>query len=343
MGRQVMPDAPAPTRGILPPVQRSTGLALWLRRLFWLNLFVEVLIVATGGLVRLTASGLGCPDWPQCVPGSLTPTKQQEQSWHKYIEFGNRSLTSVVSIVALALLIAVIVDQRKGSRRRGLWPPVVGILLGIAVQAVVGGISVRTGLNPAIVATHFLASMVLVSASAWLVWRAREGDGTPNPLVPREIRWLSIVTSAVLLVVLFLGTMVTGSGPHSGDDAENPARLSFDVRTVAWLHADTVMLLTGLVVAMLIATLLVARHTRAPRAWGAVLGVIVLQGVVGYTQYFLEVPAGLVEIHMILACLLVIATTWAVLSLRERPVELAAPMDEAEEAGDQRRRSVSHR
>ncbi len=302
----------------LPPAPQLASSTRWLHRLFWLNLIAEVLIVATGGLVRLTASGLGCPDWPQCVPGSLTPVKHQAQSWHKYIEFGNRTVTSVVSVVAVALLVALIVDQRKGSGRRGLWPPVAWILFGIAVQAVVGGISVRTGLNPAIVATHFLASMVLVAASAWLVYRSRETDGRPEPLVPREVRWLATATAVVVAVVLFLGTLVTGSGPHSGDDAEHPARLSFDVRTVAWLHADTVMLLTGLVIAMLVATLLIARHTRAPKAWGWVAAVIVVQGIVGYTQYFLQVPAGLVEVHMILASVLVIVTTWAVLSLRKR-------------------------
>lgn len=317
-----MPDAETQeSRTGWSPLPRSgpaTGMTAWLHRLFWLNLVVEVMIVATGGLVRLTASGLGCPDWPQCVPGSLTPVKHQEQSWHKYIEFGNRTLTSVVSIVALALLIAVLVDQRKGSGRRGFWPPVAFILVGIAVQAVVGGISVRTGLNPAIVATHMLASMVLVSASAWLVYRSRESDDPPTSLTPRVVRALAAVTACVLGIVLVLGTLVTGSGPHSGDDAEHPARLHFDLRTVTWLHADTVMLLTGLVVAMLMATLLVARHTRAPQAWGWVLGLIVVQGIVGYTQYFLEVPGQLVEIHMILACLLVITTTWAVLSLRKR-------------------------
>ena len=306
------------TLGILPPVTKVTGLARWLRVLLWVNLAVEVLIVVTGGLVRLTGSGLGCPEWPQCVDGSLTPTKHQAQSWHKYIEFGNRSLTSVVSVVAIALLVALIRDQRVGSKRRGLWPPVALVLAGIAAQAIIGGISVRTGLNPAIVATHFLASMVLVTASAWLVWRGREGDAPPRLLVPREVRWLALVTAVVLAVVLFLGTMVTGSGPHSGD-ADEPARLHFDLRTVAWLHADSVMLLCGLVVAMLIATVLVARGTAAPRAWTLVLGVIVLQGIVGYTQYFLQVPAGLVLVHMFLACLLVVATTWAILSLRERP------------------------
>lgn len=311
-------EAPVTGWSPLPPAADTGGLARWLRRLFWLNLVVEVLIVASGGLVRLTASGLGCPDWPQCVPGSLTPVKHQAQSWHKYIEFGNRTLTGLVSVVAVALLVALIVDQRRGSRRRGLWPPVAFILAGIGVQAVVGGIAVHTELNPAIVATHFLASMLLVWASAWLVHRSRETDGPTTAVVPREVRWLSYLTSAVLAVVLFLGTLVTGSGPHSGDDAEHPARLHFDMRTVAWLHADTVMLLTGLVVAVLLATLLVARHTRAPRAWTWVIGVIVVQGIVGYTQYFLQVPAGLVEVHMILASILVVVTTWGVLSLRKR-------------------------
>ncbi len=287
----------------------------WLRRLTWFNLVAEILIVVTGGLVRLTGSGLGCPDWPQCVSGSLVPVAHQAQSWHKYVEFGNRMMTSVVSIAAVALLLAL---WRWGRHRKGLWLPVALILVGIAIQAVIGGISVHMDLNPAIVAGHFLSSMLLVFASAWLVWREHEGDGAPRPVVRREVRWIAWVVSALTVVILVLGTLVTGSGPHSGD-ATHPARLAIDPRTVAWLHADAVMLFCGLLVAVLIATRLAATSTRPTTAWLLVLAVTVLQGVIGYVQYFTGVPAGLVEIHMLGASLLVVAVTWGVLSLRERP------------------------
>ncbi len=287
----------------------------WIRRTAWFNLFAEIVIVVTGGLVRLSGSGLGCPNWPDCVSGSLVPVAHQAQSWHKYIEFGNRLVTFVVTFAAIALLLAL---WRWGRHRRDLWLPTALILLGIFAQAVIGGLSVRLELNPFLVAGHFLSSMLLVFASAWLVWREHEGDGPSRAVVRKELRWLAWATSALLVVVLFLGTVTTGSGPHSGD-ATHPARIGFDPRSAAWLHADSVMLFCGLVVAMLIATKLVARTPLPTRAWTWVLGVTILQGVLGYVQYFLGVPGTLVELHMIGASLLVVAVTWAVLSLRERP------------------------
>lgn len=306
--------APAPTQ-IGRGWRAGTGwLGRYLRPLAWLNLAVEVLIVVTGGLVRLSGSGLGCPRWPQCVSGSVTPVAHQEQAWHKYVEFGNRSLTSVVSIVA-ALLILSIIGHRRASERRRLLPPALGVLGGILLQAVIGGISVLTDLNPWIVALHFLASMVLVCASAWLVWQVREHVRLP---VRREVRILGVGTAAVGAVILALGTAVTGAGPHSGD-AAHPTRFDFSPRSAAWLHADLVMLFSGLVVAMLVATALLGARP-AFRAWRAVAAVTILQGVVGYAQYFLGVPGALVLIHMFLACLLVIALTWAVLSARPAPL-----------------------
>lgn len=301
----------ATLRPILP-VAAPTHLLL--RILVWLNLVVEVLIVCTGGLVRLSGSGLGCPTWPQCVPGSYVPVAQQAQSWHKYVEFGNRTLTGLVGIVAIALLVAVWLWARD---RKGMLLPVGLIFLGILIQAVVGGISVHTKLNPAIVAIHFLTSMLLVCGSAWLVWREREGDGRRVWLVRKEIRWLSLAAAAMTVVVLVLGTMVTGSGPHSGD-ADQPARLAVDPRTMSWIHADAVMLLCGLVVAVLIAVRLTAPSAQPWRNWLWVLIVILLQGAIGYTQYFLGVPAALVLLHMLGASLLVVLVTWAMLSLRSR-------------------------
>jgi cytochrome c oxidase assembly protein subunit 15 len=288
----------------------------WLRRLVLANLVLEVLIVVTGGLVRLTGSGLGCPTWPQCVPGSYTPVAHQAQGWHKYIEFGNRTMTSAVSIAAVLVIVALFVWARD---RRRLRRPAYLVLAGVAAQAVIGGITVLTGLNPAIVAGHFLVSMVLVAASTVLLVRVEEGDGPAVPLARREIRVLARVTAVLAGIILVLGTVVTGSGPHSGD-AAHPARLAVDPRSASWLHADAVMLFVGLVVAGLLAVRLTGVGRRATRAWTVLLGVTLGQGVVGYVQYFTGLPWVVVLVHMLGASLLVVAMVHAVLSLRERPV-----------------------
>ena len=276
------------------------------------NLVVEVLIVVTGGLVRLTGSGLGCPTWPQCVPGSYTPVPHQAEGFHRYIEFGNRTLTSVVGIAALLAIVAV---WRWAQRRRDLLVPAFVVLGGVFLQAVLGGITVLTGLSPVTVAAHFLVSMVLVTAAALLYFRAQEPAGTRALTVHPLVERLSRGTCAVAAVVLALGTVVTGSGPHSGD-ATDPARLGFDPRTVSWLHADAVMLFVGLVVATWIATRLTGSSSIPGRAWAAVLGVTLLQGVVGYTQYFTGLPWAVVVVHMLLATLLVVALTRAVVRQR---------------------------
>jgi len=276
------------------------------------NLVVEVLIVVTGGLVRLTGSGLGCPTWPQCVPGSYTPVPHQAEGWHRYIEFGNRTLTSVVSIAAIATVYAV---WRWASRRRDLLVPAVGVLVGVGVQAVLGGITVRTGLNPVTVAAHFLVSMCLVTTSSYLVFRAPEAAGQRALVVHPLVERLGWGTSAVAAAVLLLGTVVTGSGPHSGD-ADEPARFGFDPRTISWLHADAVMLFVGLVVAVWLASRLTSDSPLPGRAWAVVLGVTLAQGVVGYTQYLTGLPWVVVLVHMLLATLLVVALTRAMLSLR---------------------------
>jgi cytochrome c oxidase assembly protein subunit 15 len=205
---------------------------------------------------------------------------------------------------------------RWAARRRDLLVPAFLVLGGVGVQAVLGGITVRTGLNPLTVAAHFLVSMALVATSSFLVFRAPEPPGpralTVHPLTER----LAWAACAVAAVVLSLGTVVTGSGPHSGDATE-PARFGFDPRSVAWLHADAVMLFVGLVVAVWVAARLTGSTPRPARAWSVVLGVTVAQGVVGYTQYFTGLPWGLVLVHLLLASLLVVALTRATMALRE--------------------------
>jgi heme a synthase len=285
----------------------------WLRRVLLVNLILEIGIVVTGGLVRLTGSGLGCPTWPQCVPGSFTPVPHQAQGFHKLIEFGNRSLTGVVFVAALLVIVAV---WRWAPGRRALLRISVLPLVGVMLQAILGGISVLTGLNPGIVAAHFLASMVLVSLSAYLLYRVSEGDQAPIALVRNEIRSAAWVTAALGTFILVLGTVVTGSGPHSGD-ASTP-RFGFDPRTIAWLHADAVMLFIGLVVAVLLAVHLTTSDSWARRVWRAVLAVTLLQGLVGYTQYLTGLPEALVLVHMLGASLLAVSLTFGVLSLRRR-------------------------
>jgi cytochrome c oxidase assembly protein subunit 15 len=278
------------------------------------NLVVEVLIVVTGGLVRLTGSGLGCPTWPQCVPGSYIPVAHQAQGWHRFVEFGNRTLTSVVSIAAIATVYAV---WRWAARRRDLMVPAWVVLGGVVTQAILGGVTVRTGLSPITVAAHFLVSMCLVAASAYLVFRSPEPPGPRALAVPVLVERLGWAACAVAAVVLALGTVVTGSGPHSGD-ASAPARFGFDPRSVSWLHADTVMLFLGLTLAVWLAARLTATTTAPARAWVAVLAVTLLQGVVGYTQYFTGLPWGVVLAHMLLACLLVVALTRGMVRLRAK-------------------------
>jgi cytochrome c oxidase assembly protein subunit 15 len=281
------------------------------------NLVGEGLIVVTGGIVRLTGSGLGCPTWPECVPGSFVPVPHQEQGLHKYIEFGNRTLTGLVGILALLAIWAVVTQW---PQRRRMHRVAYGILVGVAAQAVVGGITVRMGLNPFTVAFHFLMSMVLVALSTALVRGAEDdGSGPGDVLVHPLARLLAWGTAGMGAVVLILGTLVTGSGPHSGD-ALTPARTGFDPRFVSWMHADAVMFFCGLVIATLVAVRLTATDPRATRAWGIVLLVTVLQGLIGYVQYFTGLPEILVLAHMLGATALVIALAYGVLDLRSTPV-----------------------
>ena len=284
-----------------------------LRWLLPINLGMQILIVVTGGLVRLTGSGLGCSTWPQCEPGSYTPTFRPEDGIHPYVEFGNRLIGILVGIVAVATVFAVWRWAQPSVRRRMLLLAGM-VLLGTLAQGVLGGITVNMELNPATVMAHFLISMVLIVVSTLLLVTHRGAAvGIAGP-VPLAVRAVAIVTGVVGAVVIVLGTVVTGSGPHSGD-ADQPARFGFDPQTVAWLHADSVMLFVGLVVAMVMSTSLVPQTQRARRPWRWVLALSLAQGVLGYVQYATGVPVPLVSLHMLGACLLVTTLTWSVASV----------------------------
>ena len=282
------------------------------RRLALASVLANTAIVVTGGAVRLTDSGLGCPTWPRCTAGSYTPTA--ERSVHGLVEYGNRMLTFVVGLVALAALVAVL---RQRPRRRPLVRLAAAAFLGIPAQALLGGVTVLTGLNPWTVAAHFLLSTVIVALTVTLWWRAREASDRPaRPVVGPELLLLGRLLVGVTAGVLMLGTVVTGSGPHAGDAAA--ARTGFDPATMAQLHADAVMLLVGLTLATAVALRAAGTVEPVRRSAVLLLGVELAQGGVGYLQYFTGLPVLLVGAHLLGAQLVWIAAVRLLLSMRVR-------------------------
>ncbi|MCI4061640.1 COX15/CtaA family protein [Micromonospora sp. R77] len=311
------------------PLDRFPVSTTLLRRLAYASIVSNVAVVVTGGAVRLTASGLGCPTWPRCTDDSYTTTA--EMGVHGVIEFGNRLLGFVVGFIALAVLLAVLARR---PRPRGLLPLAVAVFLGIPAQAVLGGITVLTNLNPWVVGLHFLASMAVIAA-AYALWRRTvEPDGPTIPTVPAPLRHLALLTTVVGAAVLVVGTWVTGSGPHAGD--QGAKRNGLDPEAISQLHADGVFLLIGLSVALVFAFRAVGA-TRATRAAVVLVAVELGQGLIGFVQYFTHLPAVLVAAHMLGSCLVLLATLAVLWSTRERgpvaplarPAETATPVTTA--------------
>ncbi len=266
-----------------------------LRRLANLMVFTQSAIVVTGGAVRITGSGLGCSTWPECTPGSYTPTPDQpEAPLHAWIEFGNRLLTFVLLLNALMLMISILRNRRKELRKMGAFQ-----IIGILAQGVLGGITVLTGLNPATVAAHFLLSIVLIAGALSL--RQRVYLRTPSYLVLLPIvKRLMALHLFLTCAVLFVGTIVTGSGPHAGDTTAE--RFNLDARTMSWIHADLVIALIGVTVALLIAVRLgESEATRAAILKKVQLFLLIAlsQGAIGYVQYFTGLPEILVGMHLV--------------------------------------------
>jgi len=287
------------------------------RRVFLANLVAQIGIVVTGGLVRLTESGLGCDTWPRCNSDDWTP--HDAVSHHAYIEFGNRMLVYVVGAIAVA---CVIFAYRHLPRRKDVLT-LAWIQIGTVVgQAVLGGITVLVDLHPLAVASHLLLSMLLIGSAVALYERAGEGDARPHLLVRPEIRWFGYGTLVIVAALLVVGTIVTGSGPHAGD--LEAKRFDVNIDQVAWLHADLAFILLGAAVALALAL----RVTDAPiaaqhRVWW-LLAVLVPQGLIGYVQYFNGLPEWQVLLHMFGATLTVVTATRVLFGLRERGDEPAA-------------------
>ncbi|MER5221178.1 COX15/CtaA family protein [Streptomyces flaveus] len=277
-------------------------------------LVMAVVIVVTGGAVRLTGSGLGCPTWPKCTDDSITNTS--EMGIHGVIEFGNRMLTYVLSA---AVGWAIIAARSQKPRRRSLtrlgWAQF-WVVMG---NAVLGGIVVLVGLNPYTVAAHFLLSTALIAVATVMWQRTREGDSEPRPLVGKSVQQLVWALVAVTALLIAVGTVVTGAGPHAGDSSE-VERIPLDWENITRLHA----VLAWVVVTLTFALWFVLKAVDAPedplRRTRDLFVVLLCQGALGYIQYFSDLPELLVGAHMLGSCLVWIATLRVLLSLRKRPL-----------------------
>ena len=294
-------------------------------------------IAVTGAVVRVTGSGLGCPTWPQCFPGSLVPTAHPEvAALHQWVEFSNRLLTIALVVVAGACLLAALAHRPPGDgahrspgggvrRRRLVWLAA-AMPLGVVAQAVLGGITVLTGLAWYTVALHFLVSMVLVWLAVLLV-AASSPDALaappgrrPRPTAPRAVRGLALVSTGVLGVLLVLGTLVTSAGPHAGDAAT--PRLGFwSTEQLSMAHAHVLFAFLGLLVGLGFLLHATAARPALVRRFRLLVVVTLAQGLLGGLQYALGVPEGLVAAHVLGAVLVVAATAWFWTATREvRPV-----------------------
>ncbi|MDY0909899.1 COX15/CtaA family protein [Microbacterium sp. CFBP9034] len=285
--------------------------------LAWATLVVQIGIVGTGGLVRLTGSGLGCPTWPQCTPGSLVNTP--EMGIHGVIEFGNRLLTFV--LVAVAILMFLFVVRMRRERPDLFWLSL-AIGLYVPLQAIIGGITVLTNLNPYVVGLHYFASVVLVALAAVLVVRVYATPGPRELAVPRWYAVTTHVTTALVLVTVVVGILVTGSGPHAGDGGA--ARNGLNPEFMQHVHSWPAYITFALTIALVVGAQRTDPVLRL-RLWtGLLLAVELTQIVVGLWQARTGLPIWLVNIHMVLAVMLVAAMTVVVMNLK---APVSAPLD----------------
>ncbi|MFD2025301.1 COX15/CtaA family protein [Promicromonospora aerolata] len=284
----------------------------WTRAVLLANLIGQIGIIGTGGAVRLTESGLGCSTWPECEPGQFTPQFHEATTLHPYIEFGNRTLTGVLAVIGVLVAVAVCTDLKRSMSYRllGLVP-----IIGVLAQAVIGGIVVLLDLHPGWVSLHFGVSAALVAASLYVLHRHGEGDDAPTRVVGPRAHALAWALAALTAVVVVLGVLTTGAGPHSGD-AEVGYRIAVDPALLTKWHAAAVWAFLAVLVAYLVAV----RGGPAPvrRAALILLAITLAQGLIGYVQYFTDLPALLVGLHMIGAAVLIAGSTRVWLSNRVR-------------------------
>jgi cytochrome c oxidase assembly protein subunit 15 len=349
------PDAtgPAATESPTGPAPRRTrarhGAWAWaapflfptptsMRRVALAGVAANAGIIMTGAAVRLSASGLGCPDWPDCTSSSLVAARTRgDPMIHTYIEFTNRMLTFAVMVVAVLVMITAWRFRPAGVRRRGLIWLAAAQPLGVLAQAVLGGIVVLTELNPAAVSLHFLLSAAILALAVTLWSRCAEGDGPATRLVRADLRVLSVALVPVVALMLAAGTVVAGTGPlagstfvpHAGGRPSYVPRYHLPLEGVTQLHADIGWMLGTLVAVLAVCLQLTGASRRVRRLGWLLLGLVGLQGVIGYAQYFSGLPAGLVWVHVSGSVLIWIAALRLMFATRDRgPVVPAAESGE---------------
>jgi cytochrome c oxidase assembly protein subunit 15 len=295
----VLDRLPVPSRAL----QRACAIAV---------VVTQALIAVSGSVVRVTGSGLGCPTWPQCLPGSMFPVEHPEYATlHQWIEYGNRLFTGIVGIIALACFGLAWLSRRRGRYLR----LAAAMPLGVLVQGLIGGVTVRLDLLWWTVAVHLLASTVMVTLAVLLVHAVDEGDDPPRSVGPPGVRGVVLALSVVLAGLLVAGTMVTAAGPHAGDP--NTPRLGMPVDTLAHVHAAFLFVYLGLLVG-----LGVLLGTGAPRSlwlrFGVLTAAVLGQGALGFVQYWTGVPEILVSLHVLGAMLVIIATVTMWCAARDR-------------------------
>ncbi len=295
-------DVMTPARTVrIPLIDGVRSMRGWLIA----SLVCNMGIIITGAVVRVTGSGLGCSTWPECHEGSYVP--HGESGIHGYIEFGNRLLTFVLIVAALGAFISV--WRNRGARSK-LWWLTLGIGLGIPFQGVIGGITVLAQLNPWVVALHLLLSVTLVVLCVWSV--VLGFDVAPEP-VGRTGRWLAIATFAFAMLAIWLGTVVTGAGPHAGD--ANAVRNGLEITSITRLHSLSAWA-TGFLTLVSLWWFRRSGTKYALRVALVLVGALLFQGIIGYVQYFLGLPIGVVILHLVGLTLVNAAAAWLLFATR---------------------------
>jgi heme A synthase len=304
-------------RAVLAPTPTS------MRRIALAGVIADTAIMSTGAAVRLSSSGLGCPDWPRCSPADIVASRNAGQTLlNTWIEFSNRLLSFPLVFIAVLVFIAAWHYRPGGAKRRDLFWLGLAQPVGVVAQAVIGGFLVLSKLNPALVSVHFLVSAAIVAGAVTLHVRCAEGDAPPTAVVRRDLRLLSAALVAVTGLMLAAGTVVTGTGPLAGH-ADTP-RYKLPLEGVTQLHADIGWLMTGLAVALVLGLRMSGAPARAVRAGLIMIASLGLQGTLGYIQYFTHLPAGLVWIHVTGSVLVWIAVLRLFFTMRDRgPVNTA--------------------
>jgi len=298
-------------RPVLSPTPRS------MRQIALAGVIADTVIMSTGAAVRLSSSGLGCPDWPRCSAADIVASKNTGQTLlNTWIEFSNRLLNFPLVAITVIVLIAAWRFRPQGTRRRDLvWLAAIQPA-GVFAQAAIGGIVVLTKLNPTAVSIHFLVSAAIVAAAVVLHVRCTEGDDPPTAVVRGDLRVLSAALVAVTALMLAAGTVVTGTGPLAGNAAA--PRYKLPLEGVTQLHADIGWLMAGLAVALVVGLRMSGAPPRAVRASLIMIASLGLQGVIGYVQYFTHLPAGLVWVHVTGSVLVWIAVLRLFFAMRDR-------------------------